>query len=65
MPMPKTMPPIAWLRAVLAFRMRPAAKAPTRRLTLISRNAEIDPHLDELCAEGMHREVLLFIARSR
>ena len=30
------MPPINWLRAVLAFITRPASNAPTKRLTRIS-----------------------------
>src|SRR5438132_1686037 len=33
MPMPQTIPPMNWLRASLALRMRPAANAPTRRVT--------------------------------
>ena len=33
MPMPHTMPPISWLRAVRALRTRPGAKTPTRRET--------------------------------
>ena len=30
---PQTMPPTSWLRAVLAFKIRPASKAPTNRVT--------------------------------
>ena len=33
MPMPQTMPPITWLRAVFGLRMRPAATALTTRVT--------------------------------
>ena len=36
MPMPKVMPPRHWERAVLAFRIRPAAKLPCIRRTRVS-----------------------------
>ena len=65
MPSPPTMPPIAWLRAVFGLMIRPAAMAHDHAGDAHRAQVGVHPHLDELGAEGPHRELLALRALLR
>ena len=59
------MPPIAWLRAVFGLMMRPAGDGRYHPGDAHRAEVGVDAHLDELRAEGVHRELLALLARLR
>jgi hypothetical protein len=56
------MPPINWLRAVLAFITRPPSNAPTNRLTPQLADLWVEAHFGELRSQRMHGVTFMFLA---